>query len=185
MNSSLASILIFIQTHKSQYGEYMNKLIEFSNEHDKITYERMENENSLHTLREQFSFEQEFYQRRQQELKYLEKFQYDLNQKFNKNEFHNIVKQIRFVILSYLFFLNSFILLFSKDYQEFNDISLAELETLYKTKLDTVRNEFTKREEQQEFSKAREVHKAIDSTKTEHRILIEQNQLLTDKLGKF
>ncbi len=104
MNSSLASIYIFIQTHQSQYGEYMDKLIEFSNEHDKITYERMENENSLHTLREQFLFEQEFYQRRQQELKYFEKFQYDLNQQFNKNEFHNIVKQIRFVIiLSYLF----------------------------------------------------------------------------------
>jgi hypothetical protein len=77
----------------------MDKLIEFSNEHDKITYERMENENSLHTLKEQFLFEQEFYQRRQQELKYFEKFQYDLNQQFNKNEFHNIVKQIRFVII--------------------------------------------------------------------------------------
>ncbi len=84
-----------------------------------------------------------------------------------------------------IFFSNSVVLLFSKDYQEFNEISLAELETLYKTKLDTVRNEFTKREEQQEFSKAREVHAAIDSTKTEHRTLIEQNQLLTDKLGKF
>lgn len=69
--------------------------MEFSNEYDKIIYERMENENNLYTLKEQFSFEHEYYQRRQQEFEYLEKFQYDFNKEFSKNEFHNIVKQIR------------------------------------------------------------------------------------------
>lgn len=59
----------------------------------------MENENLLYTLREQISFEEEFHQRRQQEFEYLEKFHYDLNQQFNQNEFHHIVKQIRFVFL--------------------------------------------------------------------------------------
>jgi len=84
--------------YKTQYNEYMNKLIEFSDEYHNITYERMENENNLYTLKEQLSFEQEYYQRRQQEFEYLEKFHYDFNKEFNKNEFHNIVKHIRFVI---------------------------------------------------------------------------------------
>lgn len=81
--------------YKNEYNEYMNKLMEFSKEYDNISYERMENENNLCTLKEQLSFEQEYYQRRQQEFEYLEKFQYDFNKEFNKNEFHNIVKQIR------------------------------------------------------------------------------------------
>jgi hypothetical protein len=79
-----------------------------------------------------------------------------------------------------------FRILFSQDYQEFNAIRLSELETLYQTKLETIRNEFLKHNEQQETtSKPREVRVAIDSTKKEHRSLIEQNQLLKDKLGKF
>jgi hypothetical protein len=82
----------------------MNKLIECSNEYDNITYERMENENNLHTLKEQICFEQEYHQQRQQEFEYLEKFHYDFNKEFNKNEFHNIVKKIRFVF-SCIFFL--------------------------------------------------------------------------------
>jgi hypothetical protein len=81
--------------YKTQYNEYMGKLIAFSNEYDNIAYERINNENNLYTLKEQLSFEQEYYQRRQEELEYLEKFQYDFNQEFSKNEFHNIVKQIR------------------------------------------------------------------------------------------
>jgi len=76
--------------------------------------------------------------------------------------------------------------LFSQDYQEFNAIRLAELETLYKTKLEKIQNEFIKRDQQQqEVQKPREVHVALDSTKKEHRSLIEQNQLLKDKLGKY
>jgi hypothetical protein len=74
--------------------------------------------------------------------------------------------------------------LFSQDYQEFNAIRLAELETLYKTKLETIQNEFNKRDEQQDLPKSRDIHVALDSTKQEHRTLIEQNQLLKDKLGK-
>jgi len=81
--------------YKIQYNEYMGKLIAFSNEYDNIAYERINNENNLYTLKEQLSFEQEYYQRRQEEIEYLEKFQYDFNQEFSKNEFHNIVKQIR------------------------------------------------------------------------------------------
>ncbi len=79
-----------------------------------------------------------------------------------------------------------FRILFSQDYQEFNAIRLSELETLYQTKLETIRNEFLKHNEQQETPpKPREVRVAIDSIKKEHRSLIEQNQLLKDKLGKF
>jgi hypothetical protein len=84
----------------------MNKLIECSNEYDNITYERMENENNLHTLKEQISFEQEYHQQRQQEFEYLEKFHYDFNKEFNKNEFHNIVKKIRFVFSFIVFVWN-------------------------------------------------------------------------------
>lgn len=75
--------------------------------------------------------------------------------------------------------------LFSQDYQEFNAIHLSELEKLYQTKLETIKNEFLKRDEQQETPKPREVRVAINTTKKEHRSLIEQNQLLKDKLGKF
>jgi hypothetical protein len=81
----------------------MNKLIECSNEYDNITYERMQNENNLYTLKEQLSFEQEYYQRRQEEFEYLEKFHYDFNKEFNQNEFHNIVQQIRFVIILFFY----------------------------------------------------------------------------------
>ncbi|CAF0879005.1 unnamed protein product [Adineta steineri] len=157
-----------LQTYKSHFNEYMNKLIELSNEYDTITYERMENENSLYTLREQLSFEQEFYERRQQEFEYLEKIQHDLNTQFNQNEFHNIVKQIR------------------QDYQEFHRISLDELEILYKTKLDTIQNELLKRQEQQQdLTKTYKVHTELDSTKKEHQTLIEENQLLKDKLEQL
>ncbi|CAF1480801.1 unnamed protein product [Rotaria sp. Silwood1] len=153
-----------LQMYKNQYDEYINKLINFSNDYDKITYERMENENNLSTLKEQISFEQEYYHRRQQEFEYLEKFHYNLNKEFNKNEFHYIVQQIR------------------KDYQELNDIRLSELETLYKTKLDTIRNEIIKHDEQKEQPKQDEIRLVLDSTKQEYRKLIEQNQLLKDKL---
>ncbi|CAF4390200.1 unnamed protein product, partial [Rotaria sp. Silwood2] len=72
-----------------------------------------------------------------------------------------------------------------KDYQELNDIRLAELEKLYKTKLDTIRNEITKRDEQQELPKRDEIRIALDSTKQEYRTLMEQNQLLKDKLEQL
>lgn len=72
---------------------------------------------------------------------------------------------------------------FSQDYQEFNAIRLAELEKLYQNKLETMKNEFIKRHEQQEVSKTREVYLELDSVKKEHRVLIEQNQSLKTKLG--
>lgn len=83
--------------YKSQYNEYINKLIQYSNEYDQIAFDRMDNENQLCTLKEQLLFEQEYYLRRQQEFEYLEKFQFDLNKEFAKNEFHYIVQQIRLV----------------------------------------------------------------------------------------
>jgi hypothetical protein len=101
----------FLQSYKSQYDEYMNKLIGFSNEYDNITYKRMENENHLYTLKEQLSFEHEYYQRRQQEYEFIEKFHYDFNAEFNKNELQNIVKRIRLVnifilsIINFVFYL--------------------------------------------------------------------------------
>jgi hypothetical protein len=68
---------------------------------------------------------------------------------------------------------------FSEDYQEFNTARLAELEILYKSKLDTIRNEFTKRDEQQDTPpKPREIRVILDSTKKEHRILIEQHRFI-------
>ncbi len=76
----------------------MNKLIQCSNDYDHITYQRMENENNLHTLKEQLCFEQEYHQRQQQEFEYLEKFHYDFNKEFSKNELQNIVKRIRLVV---------------------------------------------------------------------------------------
>ncbi|CAF3376048.1 unnamed protein product [Rotaria socialis] len=152
-----------LQMYKNQYTEYINKLINFSNEYDKITYERMDNENHLCTLKEQLSFEHEYHRRRQEEFEYLEQFRFDLNKQFTKTEFHYIVQQIR------------------KDYQELNDIRLSELEKSYKAKLDLVRNEISKREKQQETAKPQDIRIALDSIKQEHRTLIEQNQLLKDK----
>ncbi|UJR09001.1 hypothetical protein I4U23_013251 [Adineta vaga] len=156
-----------LNTYKSQYSEYMEKLMKFSKEYDMIAYERMENENTLCTLREQFSFEQEFYRRCQEEFEYLEKIQYDFNKHFNQTEFQHIVEQIR------------------QDYQEFNRIRLSELEKLYHIKLDTIRNEFIKRQEQQEIVKPQEIHLTLESTKKEYQTLTEQNRLLKDKLEQL
>ena len=75
----------------------MNKLIEFNNQYDRITYERMENENKLYTIKEQIAFEHEYHERRQQEFEYLETLHYEMNKEFNKNELENIIKQIRCV----------------------------------------------------------------------------------------
>lgn len=85
--------------YKNQYDDCIKKLTEFSNTYDQIVYDRMENENNLCTLKEQLSFEQEYFHRRQQEFQCLEKIQYDLNKDFHQTEFHVIVKKIRFVVL--------------------------------------------------------------------------------------
>ena len=91
----------------------MNKLIEFSNQFDTVTYERMINENDLHTLKERIAFEHEYHQRRQEEVAYLEKIQLDLNKDFQQNEFHQIIERIRSVLiidlslsLTFFFFLS-------------------------------------------------------------------------------
>lgn len=153
------------ETH-SQYAEYMNKLIEFANQYDTVTYERMINENELYTLKERIAFEQEYHQRRQEEVSYLEQIQVDVNKQFKQNEFQQIIQRIR------------------SDYQEFNAIRLEELEGAYKTKLETVRHEVRQRNEQeQQTKKPTEVRQVLDSTKKEHQTLIEQNRSLKGKLG--
>lgn len=59
------------------------------------------------------------------------------------------------------------------------------MKKLYENKLETVQQDLLKREEdKQDTTKPQEVRQAIDSTKKEHRTLIEQNHLLKDKLGK-
>lgn len=76
----------------------------------------------------------------------------------------------------------------SDDYQEFNTGHLSELKKLYENKLETVQQDLLKRaeeEKQQDTTKPHEVRQAIDSTKKEYRVLIEQNHLLKDKLGKY
>ncbi|CAF1233802.1 unnamed protein product [Adineta ricciae] len=156
-----------LNTYKSQYKEYTEKLMKFSNEYDTIAYERMENENILCTLREQYSFEKEFYHRRQEEFEYLEKFQYDFDKQFNKTELHQTVQQIR------------------QDYQEFNRIRLSELEKIYESKLDVIRQEFVKRQEQKHSVTSNETHLTLESTKKEYQTLIEQNQSLQDKLEQL
>ena len=55
----------------------------------------MEYENNLHTLKEQVTFEQEYHQRRLEELKYFEEFHRDFHRDFHQNEFEGIVRKIR------------------------------------------------------------------------------------------
>lgn len=78
-----------------QYNDSVTKLIEFSNNYDQITYERIQNENNLHTLKEQMTFEQEYHQRRLEELRYFEQFHVDFHRDFHQKEFHEIVRKIR------------------------------------------------------------------------------------------
>lgn len=101
--------LVLFKIQKNQYAQSMNKLAEFSKEYDRISYERMENENNLRTLKEQFIFEQEYHQRRQQEFEYLEKFHIDFHREFTRNEFQNIIEKIRFDFSSSFNFFISFV----------------------------------------------------------------------------
>ena len=157
-----------LQVTHTEYDEYMNKFIEFANQYDTVTYERMINENDLCTLKERLAFEHEYHQRRQEEVSYLEQIQVDLNKQFKQNEFQQIIERIR------------------SDYQEFNAVRLEELEVLYKSKLETIRREVRQRDEQEQEQKSKkptEVRQVLDSTKKEHQTLIEQNQSLKGKLG--
>ena len=73
----------------------MKKLIQYANEYDNIVYARMQNENSLCTLKEQLSFQRKYNQQREQEFKYLKNTQYEIDDQFNKTEFENIIQKIR------------------------------------------------------------------------------------------
>ena len=82
-----------------------------------------------------------------------------------------------------------------QDYREYNDVRIAELEILYKAKLEHIREELNRQTEneqeladghnRQEQNKPKEIRAALNVTKKEYRSLIEQNQILKDKLGKF
>ena len=69
---------------------------------------------------------------------------------------------------------------FREDYREFNAIRQSELETLYRTKLDQLRQGF----EEKKVAKPRDFLGALDSSKKEQRGLIEENLTLQSKLGK-
>ncbi|CAF1158308.1 unnamed protein product [Didymodactylos carnosus] len=169
---------------KQLYDEYITKIVYFTNEYDTITFKRMESENQSYNLNEQIAFEQEYRTRRSQEYEYLEKFEYDFNQEFNKNELQNIIKQIR------------------DDYKDYNKIRINELENIYKTKLNGIKDELQKRqkhdkEEQLKHhvvtgdlttltaTKAKEFKNVLDVTKKEHQNLIEQNYVLKTKLEQL
>jgi hypothetical protein len=73
----------------------VTKLIEYTDQYDRITTERMTNEHHLCTLKEQIAFEHEYYQRRQEEFQQLDQIQYDVTRDFNRNEFQQIIQRIR------------------------------------------------------------------------------------------
>lgn len=134
----------------------MNKFVEFVNQYDTVSYERMINENDLYTLNERISFEQEYHQRRQEEeVSYLKQIQVDVNKEFKQNEFGKCRSIISLLDLS-------------EDDEESNAIRLSEFEVLYKSKLETIQEEVRQRDEQQ-TKKPAEVRQVLDSTKKEHR----------------
>ncbi|CAF3443730.1 unnamed protein product [Rotaria sp. Silwood1] len=135
------------------------KLIEYTNEYNKIIYERIQSENSLHTLNEQLLFEREYNKKCQQEFEQFEKIQYDINNEFNKTEFKKILEKIR------------------QDFQNYNEIQLSELELYYKTKLDLIQINF--RENENEYENENENHSE------EIKQLKEQNQSLQNKLKQL
>jgi len=69
------------------------------NEYNNIIAERIQSENSLYTLKEQLSFEQEYNGRCKQEFEDLEKIQCDLNNQFDETELEKIIQQIRLVFI--------------------------------------------------------------------------------------
>lgn len=73
---------------------------------------------------------------------------------------------------------------FSEDYQEFNQIRLNELENFYKAKLDRIRRDQQRKQQEQPSTKPSDIRTIIDSTKKEHQTLVEQNHSLSHKFGK-
>lgn len=71
------------------------KLLQYTDEYNRIVSERMQSEHRLCTLQEQFAFEREKNAQCKEEWEYLEKVQDDLNDRLTKKEFANIVQNIR------------------------------------------------------------------------------------------
>jgi hypothetical protein len=71
----------------------------------------------------------------------------------------------------------------SRDYHEYNTNHLTELEAMYKNQLDRIYHEY--RQEPQLPKKSSDIRSTIESTKNEHRLLIEKNHSLTKKLGRI
>ncbi|CAF0821875.1 unnamed protein product [Didymodactylos carnosus] len=160
---------------KQLYDEYMKKIVHFTDEYDTITFERMKNENQLYNLQEQIAFQQEYQNRIYQEYEHLEKFESDFNQEFNTKELQNVVEQIR------------------HDYEDYNQIRIEELENLYKTRLNDIKEAFQKQEELKSISgydleksvRPKEFKIMLDTTKEQHRNLLEQNYVLKEKLEQL
>lgn len=88
-----------LQSYKAQYNKYLTKLFEYTNQYNNLNAECIQLENHLCTLKEELLFQREYNNRCKQEFEYLEKVQYDSNDEFNKNEFKNIIQNIRFVLI--------------------------------------------------------------------------------------
>jgi hypothetical protein len=73
----------------------MAKLIEYMNEYNNITAERIQIENDLFTLQEQLSFEREYNNQCKKEFEDLQKIEYDINNQFDETELEKIIQQIR------------------------------------------------------------------------------------------
>ena len=84
-----------VQTSKELYRETLKKLLDLTKQYDQAIFERMDNEHQLCTLKEKISFEQEYHQRRHEELAQLDQIQQDLIQQFQLNEYEQIIERIR------------------------------------------------------------------------------------------
>jgi hypothetical protein len=91
----LHRFIYFLQSYKYQYNEYMAKLIEYMNEYNNITAERIQIENDLFTIQEQLSFEREYNNQCKKEFEDLQKIEYDINNQFDETELEKIIQQIR------------------------------------------------------------------------------------------
>ena len=84
-----------LQVCQQQYQKYLSKLTDYADQYDRTMGERMQKESTVSTLRERVEFEREYYQRRKQEFKNLEKIQFELNRQFNQTESANMMINIR------------------------------------------------------------------------------------------
>lgn len=79
-----------VRLNKNLYEETLKNLFEFTNQYDRLIFERMENQHQLCTLKEKIAFENELHKRRHEDLAQLDVFK-----DFQPNEFNEILERIR------------------------------------------------------------------------------------------